>query len=855
MLARLVWRIYIKVRDVRALRPVINIVGQLTRNLLFPRGIEAGLWGKSKSRLPAHFPKVARRHDQVLAKQIRQLCKKFVNAGGPESAQSHPVLSPIQKNPSFSVVINTLNRAEHLKTALRALEQQAYTNFEVVVVVGPCTDHTLDVLASISDHVRVVHCDVANLSVSRNIGISAAAGEIIAFLDDDAIPEPQWLSHFAKSYVVTGPETKNFAALGGAVRDHTGVTFQCRGIAINRLAVQRNLDDQDALVFDSLDQHLEAISTTGCNSTFRRDALISIGGFDETFVYFLDESDVNVRLKNAGYQQSYCFAAEVHHKYAASALRQHNRIPTSLYQVARSLSYFAVKHGARTFDPAKIIKRLEDFRHEERQMLAGYMEMGLLQTSDGARMVDEIEKGMREGVEAAVEQLDTSLNPSLSRIQPSMSYAFRPYKIKRPPEARLKIVLISQEDPSVGTNGIAVWTWQLAVGLAERGHEVTIIARAAKDFATVDFVSGIWIHKVVTDRANPLDHLSSSQLPQWHASHARAVSDEVSRVHVLRGIDLVMGPIWDLETYYLKDEKRYPVCISLHTTYKLAEAYKPDWCNNRQFQTENFEKIVSGEALLLRNARYLLANSGAIVESLSEAYGLPELQKRAHLIPHGADDWSTKDSVKMEKRPDKLRIVYFGRLEQRKGADLFLETALGLLETRQDVEVIMIGNGSIPLFEDGRTFEQVVNERSLGVTQHENFVWTGQVPKCELIGWVKSADIVVLPSRYESFGLVYAEASSLSKAIVALDVPASREVLGDAAILVGQPTMTNSELVIALRAAIEELLSSPTRRTELSVAARARYLKYYMPDTMIQAFEDFAREVVSEWKAEFVSSS
>ena len=93
---------------------------------------------------------------------------------------------------TFSVVVNTTDRAASLHTLLRALEHQSYPHFEVVVVVGPTRDNTAAVLAQYGGRVRVLQCPVANLSVSRNLGLQAALGEIVAYIDDDAVPARNW---------------------------------------------------------------------------------------------------------------------------------------------------------------------------------------------------------------------------------------------------------------------------------------------------------------------------------------------------------------------------------------------------------------------------------------------------------------------------------------------------------------------------------------------------------------------------------------------------------------------------------------------------------------------------------------
>src|SRR5208283_5424706 len=94
---------------------------------------------------------------------------------------------------SVSVVINTFNRRESLERTLRSLEWLDYPNFEVVVVNGPSTDGTEELLDRTAGRIKRGQCPNRNLSESRNIGIRLACGEIVAFLDDDAYPDPAWL--------------------------------------------------------------------------------------------------------------------------------------------------------------------------------------------------------------------------------------------------------------------------------------------------------------------------------------------------------------------------------------------------------------------------------------------------------------------------------------------------------------------------------------------------------------------------------------------------------------------------------------------------------------------------------------
>ena len=85
-----------------------------------------------------------------------------------------------------SVVIASRGRPDALRLCLTALSQSRHPAFEVVVVTDA---EGQAALASWGDRIRLRRCDEANIGRARNIGIETAAGEVVAFLDDDALPE------------------------------------------------------------------------------------------------------------------------------------------------------------------------------------------------------------------------------------------------------------------------------------------------------------------------------------------------------------------------------------------------------------------------------------------------------------------------------------------------------------------------------------------------------------------------------------------------------------------------------------------------------------------------------------------
>jgi GT2 family glycosyltransferase len=120
----------------------------------------------------------------------------------PRGPTSGPAPVPVPAAPSISVVIcaYTTRRSDALLGAAQSIAQQTYTAYETIVVI----DHNPDLLEHAMQTLPEV-CVIANagrrgLSAARNTGTSVARGDVIAFLDDDAVADPTWLAELASVY-------------------------------------------------------------------------------------------------------------------------------------------------------------------------------------------------------------------------------------------------------------------------------------------------------------------------------------------------------------------------------------------------------------------------------------------------------------------------------------------------------------------------------------------------------------------------------------------------------------------------------------------------------------------------------
>lgn len=286
-----------------------------------------------------------------------------------------------------SVIVVSRARPDALRRCLLGVSQLQYRSFEVVVVADPAGIAALDGMPGM-DAVKRVPFDEPNISSARNLGLSHAAGEIVAFIDDDAVPEPQWLHH------LTAPAARpDVAAMGGFVRGRNGISFQYRAQTLDGHGMARPVEVDARMATVLVPPKGRGIKTEGTNMAFRRDALVALDGFDPAFRYFLDETDLNMRLARAGHATAITPLAEVHHGFAASAFRRNDRVPRDLYEIGASWAVFQRKH----LNAEDRAAHWRDLRTAERRRLLRHMIAGRLEPRDVRRLMNRLDAGYTEG--------------------------------------------------------------------------------------------------------------------------------------------------------------------------------------------------------------------------------------------------------------------------------------------------------------------------------------------------------------------------------------------------------------------------------------------------------------------------
>ena len=198
-------------------------------------------------------------------------------------------------SPRISVVVCSYNGGQTIRECCDALAKLEYPSYEVIIVDDGSTDDTADIAGKYD--FQVIRTPNRGLSNARNTGLAAASGDIVAYLDDDAYPDTQWLSYLAETFSRT-----EHVGVGGpnlTPIDDGPVAWCVASSPGNPTHV---------LLTDDEAEHLP-----GCNMAFRKAALEAIGGFDPRFRSAGDDVDVCWRLREAGGTLGFSPAAMVWH--------------------------------------------------------------------------------------------------------------------------------------------------------------------------------------------------------------------------------------------------------------------------------------------------------------------------------------------------------------------------------------------------------------------------------------------------------------------------------------------------------------------------------------------------------------
>lgn len=392
-----------------------------------------------------------------------------------------------------------------------------------------------------------------------------------------------------------------------------------------------------------------------------------------------------------------------------------------------------------------------------------------------------------------------------------------------PPDDRLRVAMICVhtsplDQPGTGdAGGMNVYVVELAQALARQGSEVEIFTRATSSATpeVVEVSPGVSVRHIT---AGPFEGLDKNDLPgQLCAFTAGVLRTEASRT--AGWYDVVHAHYWlsGQAGFLAADRWDVPLVHTMHTMAKVKNAYLAPGDHPEPRGRE------IGEEQVVEAADALVASTPAEADELVDMYGAD--RRRVHVVPPGVDlrlfrpgDGDPDEVMAAERArlglPDGPLVLFAGRVQPLKGPDVVVEALAAMRDAGRTVPTLVVLGG--PSGRPTALRELQALAAQAGVADH--LVLHPPVPRTELAGWFRAADLVVVPSHSESFGLVAVEAQACGTPVVAAAVGGLRTVVrdGESGVLVRGHDPARWGQVLA------DLLDAPDERARLRQgAARA----------------------------------
>jgi hypothetical protein len=307
------------------------------------------------------------------------------------------------------------------------------------------------------------------------------------------------------------------------------------------------------------------------------------------------------------------------------------------------------------------------------------------------------------------------------------------------------------------------------------GHEVTVISLKSGQSPKVEVASDVKVYRTNNKLLNTIPIIGHSEYSFSFSAFLELISIlKRKRFDVIHGNKL--QPLFSF--MFLKYFESIPCILTMHTPYSIhgpwdletQKSMRISWLSNRIFL---FPSYNTSEVICAKIASKVIAVSKSLSDILI-TWGISK--DKIAVIYNGIDaDWfSMKNVNRITKKELNLEghiVLFVGRLEKRKGPDLLIRAAPYILKELKNVNFVFVG-------EDYGFKDFLVKEaREVGCLEKLFFV--GKVSEADLVNFYASCDVLVAPSRYESFGLMVGEAMSMAKPVIATNIGGFKEIIQD----------------------------------------------------------------------------
>lgn len=418
------------------------------------------------------------------------------------------------------------------------------------------------------------------------------------------------------------------------------------------------------------------------------------------------------------------------------------------------------------------------------------------------------------------------------------------------PKSKGKIALISVHgDPAID------------IGKEEAGGQNVYVRKVGEALSRLGWQVDMFTRRSDAEQAKIVEHTPNCRTIRLTAGPAEFIERQKIYDYVPEFVDAFLNFQHETKTIY-------PL---IHTNYWLSAAVGKKIRQQQPakiFHTYHSLGAVKYKAVTtvpliaskrLNIEKQTLENSDLVVatspQEKQDMQTLVSTKGNVDVVPCGTDidifGKASRDEArnKLGIEPDAKVVLYAGRFDPRKGIETLVR-AVGRPEVRRSNLKLFIAGGSTPGQKDGRERERIEGIVSeLGLEEITTF--TGQVEHAELAFYYAAADVCVVPSHYEPFGLVAIEAMASSTPVVASEVGGLKyTVVNEETGLLAPPKDP-----AAFATAIARILDDPQWRDRLGKAARARVESQFSWDGVAKQLDELYLEELGKLHQEFLTNT
>jgi glycosyltransferase involved in cell wall biosynthesis len=617
----------------------------------------------------------------------------------------------------------TEERLPSMREAVAALEAGTVPPAQIVIAI----DHSPPLLATARElwpgHTVVENDGPRGLSGARNAGVAASTAAIVAFLDDDAIPDHDWVERLGEAYA-----DPSVLGVGGAVRP--------RWLAGEPRWFPPEFAWVVGCTHSGMPSERRAVrNVIGANMSFRRANLVEVGGFRTEFgrvgkdTAGAEETDVCIRIGARHPDGKIVFEPRAAVEHIVPAARG-------------TVRYFLRRCRGEGRSKAVLARLVgsDEGLSDEREYVRRTLPRGVL------RGLGRTARGDLGGGERAA-MIVTGL------LTTTYGYATAPRQASEPELAaavedeRLRVLMVTPRSPLL-QGGVERHVMEVSKRVAAAGEEIEVLCTdPGGPPLEVEQRDGVEIRAV---RAWPAERdwcLAPRLWPEMRGAYADVI--HVQSYHTL------VAPLAMLRALVL----RIPYVVTFHGGgHSLAHRN-----HARRLQRRLLRPLLARAARLVAVARFEIEEYG------SELRLPPE---RFVLIPNGTDLSFSANGAEPAPRSGPPLLATVGRLERYKGHHLVIAAFPEILRRVPDARLLVVGKGP---------YEQELRALAgeLGVAESVEFTSTPPDRPEAMAELMRRISVVVLMSEFETHPLVALEAAAAGCRLVVADISGLGELAAE----------------------------------------------------------------------------